>query len=207
MYPPSGGTAALFGRPLLELRAAELAGAGVARTFQNLALFPRLTVLENVLVGRHHLMRSGALAGGLRIGRVRREERAHRAAAQAALELVALDRQAGATVATLPYGVQKRVELARAVAMEPRLLMLDEPVAGLDETERAEMTATVRRLHAERALTVLLVEHDMGMVMRTADRVLVLDHGEVIALGTPAAVQRDERVIRAYLGEDVGAAA
>jgi branched-chain amino acid transport system ATP-binding protein len=207
VYAPTGGTLLLGGRGMTRMRPSDLAGAGVARTFQNLGLFPQLTVEENVLIGRHHLMRSGALAGGLRLRRVRREERRHRAAVAEALDFVGLAAVAKTTTRTLAYGVQKRVELARALAMEPRLLLLDEPVAGLHQDERTEVTELVLRVHRERDLTVLLVEHDMGMVMRTAQRVLVLDFGKVIALGSPAEVQRDERVIRAYLGEDVEVAA
>jgi branched-chain amino acid transport system ATP-binding protein len=193
------------GRDLLRVRPSRLAGIGIARSFQNLGVFPALTVLENVMVGRHHLMRAGALRGGL--GLSRREERWHRTAALDALELVDICRLADERVHTLPYGLQKRVEIARCLAMEPRVMLLDEPVAGMEAAERAEIADLVRTVHAERGLTVLLVEHDMGMVMKVAQRILVLDFGEPIAIGTPAEIQSDERVIRAYLGEELEVAA
>ncbi len=186
---------------VLSLRASQLAGIGVARTFQNLGLFAHLSVLENVLIGRHHLMRAGTVRAGLWLGLASREEREHRAKASEALEFVGITPLAAAPVQTLPYGLRKRVELARALAMEPRLLMLDEPVAGMSAAERSEMTELVRRLH-ERGLTMLLIEHDMGMVMQVAQRVMVMDFGRVIACGPPAEVQRNEHVIRAYLGQD-----
>jgi branched-chain amino acid transport system ATP-binding protein len=203
VHRPSSGAVRLAGEDLLALPARALASRGVARSFQNLGLFAHLSALENVLVGRHHLMRAGVLSGGVLLGRARREERSHRAAALGALAFVDAEPYAGTPVAMLPYGVQKRVELARCLAMEPQLLLLDEPVAGMDHGERAEITELIRRLHAERDLTVVLVEHDMGMVMRVAERVVVLDFGHVMAAGTPAEVQADERVIRAYLGEPV----
>jgi branched-chain amino acid transport system ATP-binding protein len=203
VYQPDAGTVRVDGRDLLRLRRDRLATAGVARSFQNLGVFPHLTALENVLVGRHHLMRSGLVRDGL--GLARREERRHRDAALEALDCVGLGDLAGTAVRLLPYGYRKRVELARCVAMEPRLLLLDEPVAGMNAAEREEIAQLVRRLHAERDLTVLLVEHDMGMVMAVADRILVLDFGVPIALGTPSEIQGDERVIRAYLGEDPSA--
>jgi branched-chain amino acid transport system ATP-binding protein len=201
-YIPTAGSARFDGADLLRLHISALAGAGVARTFQNLALFGELTALENVLIGRHHLMRSGTLRSGLWLGYARREERRHRAAAMEALEFTGIGHHAHVPIGTLPFGIQKRVEIARALAMEPKLMLLDEPVAGMSVGEREEITALVRRLHQERDLTLLLVEHDMGMVMGIAQRVLVLDFGRVIAIGTPAEVQRDERVIRAYLGEE-----
>jgi branched-chain amino acid transport system ATP-binding protein len=205
VYEPSAGTVSFDGRDFLRLAPRRLAGLGIARSFQNLGVFPALTVLENVMVGRHHLMRAGVVRGGL--GLSRGEERRHRAAALEALAFVELRRLAGAPVGALPYGLQKRVELARCLAMEPRVMLLDEPVAGMTTTERADITDLVARVHAERELTLLLVEHDMGMVMRVAERILVLDFGEPIALGTPAEIQRDERVIRAYLGEELEAVA
>jgi branched-chain amino acid transport system ATP-binding protein len=202
VYRPSAGGMWLDDRDLLSLRASQLAGIGVARTFQNLGLFAHLSVLENVLIGRHHLMRAGALRAGLWWGFAGREERRHRAQATQTLEFVGISHLAATPVQTLPYGLQKRVELARALTMEPRLLMLDEPVAGMGAGERSEMTELVRRVHG-RGMTVLLVEHDMGMVMEVAERVLVLDYGRVIACGAPAEVQRDEQVIRAYLGQEL----
>jgi len=202
VYQPSAGSLRFEGADLLQLRAWSLAGVGFARTFQNLGLFGELTVLENILIGRHHLMHSGTLRSGLRLGYARREERRHSVAAMEALEFAGIGRHAHTPTGTLPFGIQKHVEIARALAMEPKLMLLDEPVAGMSVAERDEITALVHRLHRERDLTLLLVEHDMGMVMRIAQRVLVLDFGRIIALGTPAEVQRDERVIRAYLGEE-----
>jgi branched-chain amino acid transport system ATP-binding protein len=203
VYQPTAGGVRFEGADLLALRASGLAGVGFARTFQNLGLFGDLTALDNVLIGRHHLMRSGALRSGLWLGYARREERRHRAAALEALAFTGLAGQADAPVRTLPFGVRKRIEIARALAMEPKLMLLDEPVAGMSVDEREEITALVRRLHSERELTLLLVEHDMNMVMRIAQRVLVLDFGQMIALGPPAEIQRDDRVIRAYLGEEL----
>jgi branched-chain amino acid transport system ATP-binding protein len=202
IYRPTHGRMRFRGRDLGELRVSQLAGAGIARTLQNLGLFPTLTVLDNVLIGRHHLMRSGPLRGGLWWGFARGEEQRHREA----LDFAGVARFAPARVGTLPYGVRKRVELARALAMEPVLLLLDEPVAGMSAAERQEVTALVRRMHRERGLAMVLVEHDMGMVMQVAERIMVLDFGRVIATGTPAEVQQNEAVIRAYLGEPLEAA-
>jgi branched-chain amino acid transport system ATP-binding protein len=202
-YVPTSGSVRFDGADLLGLHISALAGAGVARTFQNLGLFGELTALENVLIGRHHLMRAGTLRTGLWLGYARREQRLHRAAALEALDFAGIGHYAHVPVGILPFGIQKRVEIARALAMEPKLMLLDEPVAGMSAAEREEITALVRRLHDECDLTLLLVEHDMGMVMRIAQRVLVLDFGQIIAIGTPAEVQRDERVIRAYLGEEI----
>jgi branched-chain amino acid transport system ATP-binding protein len=203
VYRPDDGTVFLAGRDLLRARTDRLAGLGVARSFQNLGVYPHLTALENVLVGRHHLMRAGTLRCGLGLGR--REERRHRRSALDALAFVGLAGEADTEVQVLPYGHRKRVELARCLAMEPSLLLLDEPVAGMNAAERAEIAALIRRFRSEHELTILLVEHDMGMVMELADRVLVLDFGVPIALGTPAEIQSDARVIRAYLGEEVAA--
>jgi branched-chain amino acid transport system ATP-binding protein len=205
VYEPQSGSVRLAGEDLLARHRSELAGCGVARSFQNLGLVGELTALENVLIGRDHLMRCGALRGGL--GLARKEERAHRDAARRALATVGAQELAHRVLNTLPYGDRKRVELARCVAMEPKLMLLDEPVAGMSAAERGDMTALVRRLHRDEGLTLVLVEHDMGMVMRVADRVLVLDFGRPIATGTPAEVQHNERVIRAYLGEDLAVGA
>jgi branched-chain amino acid transport system ATP-binding protein len=203
VYEPQAGSVDLDGINLLDLRARWLAEFGVARSFQNLGVVGELTALENVLVGRDHLMRAGALRGGL--GLARREEREHRDAARRALRICGIDDLADQTVGTLPYGDRKRVELARCVATQPRLMLLDEPVAGMSAAERGAMTRLLARLHREEGMTILLVEHDMGVVMQVADRVLVLDFGRPIAIGTPAEIQSDERVIRAYLGEEIAA--
>jgi branched-chain amino acid transport system ATP-binding protein len=205
VYEPQAGSVRLAGQDLLALHRSELAACGVARSFQNLGLVGELTALENVLIGRDHLMRGGALRCGL--GLTRKEERAHRDIALRALAAVGARQLAQREVRTLPYGDRKRVELARCVAMEPHLMLLDEPVAGMSAAERDDMTALVQRLHREEGLTLVLVEHDMGMVMRVADRVLVLDFGRPIAIGTPAEIQQDERVIRAYLGEGLAVGA
>jgi branched-chain amino acid transport system ATP-binding protein len=204
VYEPSEGIVKLDGKDFLRLRAHQLAAQGIARSFQNLGVFPQLTVLENVMVGRHHLMKAGALRGGL--GLSRGEERRHRDAALAALGFVDIRRLAEVRVQTLPYGLQKRVELARCLAMEPRVMLLDEPVAGMDAGERADISDLIERAHAERDLTIVIVEHDMSMVMKVAQRILVLDFGKPIACGTPEQIQRDPRVIRAYLGEEPAAA-
>ena len=204
IYPPTEGTLRYFGTDLATLRPHHLAAAGVARTFQNLALFPALSVADNVLAGRTHLMRSGPVRAGLGLPGSRREERAHRDAVMDALAVAGLSEVAAQPVGALPYGVRKRVELARAIAMQPRLLLLDEPVAGLSRAERGEAAALIRDVRVRLALTVLLVEHDMGFVMSLADRVLVLDFGKVIACGDPVAIQANPDVINAYLGKPEG---
>ncbi|MGO9196896.1 MAG: ABC transporter ATP-binding protein [Acidimicrobiales bacterium] len=201
IYPPTAGRIRYLGNDMARLRPHDLAGLGIARTFQNLALFPELSVLENVLVGRTHLMRSGPVWVGVGLPSARREESLNRSAAMEALEFVGLADIASKPVATLPYGVRKRVELARVVTMEPKLLLLDEPVAGMSRTERTEITSLVRAVHERFSPTVVLVEHDMTVVMSLAERVLVLDFGRTIALGSPEEIQANPEVVRAYLGE------
>lgn len=201
VYNPTHGKIRCFGNDMAQTRPHHLATWGVARTFQNLGLFPHGTVLDNVLLGRGHLMRSGTVRAGLMLPGARREEREHRMAAAAAIDALELGRFAHQPIDVLPYGIQKRVEIARAVAMEPRLLLLDEPVAGMSTDERAEIVDLVRRLHSERAMAVVLVEHDMSVVMGLAQRVLVLDFGRPIAVGSPAEIQADRAVIKAYLGD------
>ena len=200
-YRPQAGTIRFAGRDITHLPTPRRAGLGVARTFQNLALFPGMTVLDNIKLGSHVHLRTGLLAAGVYLGRARREERRLQAAVEReVIEPLGIGDLLRLPAATLPFGRQKRVELARALAMRPRLLLLDEPVAGMNRAERREMVRLIRDLQRQRGATVLLVEHDMNVVMDISDQVIVLDFGRVIAAGTPAAVRADPAVISAYLG-------
>ena len=173
---------------------------GIGRTFQNIRLFQNMTALENVLVGMHTRLSARLLASIVRTPHVRREEQKARARARELLEYSGLKRKDEVIGRNLSYGDQRRLEVARALATEPRLLLLDEPTAGMNPQETAEFTAFVGRLRADRGLTVLLIEHDMRVVMGVSDRVTVLDYGEKIAEGTPGEIQKNDRVIEAYLG-------
>ncbi|MCB1919983.1 MAG: ABC transporter ATP-binding protein [Candidatus Competibacteraceae bacterium] len=198
-YQPSAGALCFNGYELRGLPPHHIAALGIARTFQNLQLFFNMTVLENVMVGCHLRAKTGLLAAALRLPRVRREERQLRAWAAEALELCELSDRAGQPAGALPYGLMKRVEIARALAAKPRLLLLDEPAAGLNDTETMALRDLIARIRAT-GVTVLLVEHHMPLVMSISDRLLVLDYGSVLAEGSPAEIQANPRVIAAYLG-------
>jgi len=200
IYTPQSGTITFDGAALLDLPPHRIAALGISRTFQNLALFPRMTILQNVLVGMHAQTRAGFVASALRLPSVDREEVRCRQTAMEVLDFLGLARQAEQLAAGLPFATLKRVELARALASHPRLVLLDEPAGGLNHDEVQELAGLIRRLRDERHLTVLLVEHHMGLVMQVSNRVVVLDFGRCIAHGTPAEVRRDEAVIQAYLG-------
>lgn len=202
LLSPDAGELRFRGRRLNGLRPFEVAALGIGRTFQNLQIFGNMTVLENVMVGRHAKTRAGFVAAALRLPRARGEEREVQARALHYLELVGLADRATEPAWALTFGHQRLLELARALATEPRLLLLDEPMAGLSAAEADGLAALIFSLRAA-GLSLCLVEHHMGLVMRVSDRILVLNYGEPIADGPPSAVQRDSAVIVAYLGEEL----
>jgi len=200
VYTPQNGAIMLRGEHFSRMSPRRAAEMGIARTFQNLALFKGMSVLDNIMTGRNLRMKSGLLAQALRLGPAEREEIAHREYVENIIDFLEIQAYRKVPVGRLPYGLQKRVDLGRALAMEPRLLLLDEPMAGMNIEEKQDMSRFILDVNDEFGTTIVLIEHDMGVVMDISDRVVVLDYGKKIGDGTPDEVRANEDVISAYLG-------
>jgi branched-chain amino acid transport system ATP-binding protein len=203
VYRPQEGRIVFKGEDIIGRKSYKIAQDGIARTFQNIELFGAMTVLDNLMLGRHHLMSTSWLAASVWVGKAQREEVENRRKVEEIIDFLEIEQYRRYPVALLPYGVQKRVELGRALAMEPDLLLLDEPVAGMNLEETEDTARFILDIKEELGVAMILVEHDMGLVMDIAERIMVLDFGRNIATGTPNVVQSDPEVIKAYLGEEL----
>jgi branched-chain amino acid transport system ATP-binding protein len=199
-YQPDTGSIRFEGKDITGTRPSRVAALGIARTFQNIALFAGMTVLDNIMLGRHVRMRAGILSSVVYWGLAQREEVAHRARVEELIEFLELEDLRKQPTSGLAYGLRKRVELGRALALDPKLLLLDEPMGGMNQEEKEDMARFILEVNREWGTTIILIEHDMGVVMDISERVAVLDHGRKIADGTPFEIQRHPEVIRAYLG-------
>ncbi len=204
-YRATGGDICFQGQSIRRLRPDRIAALGIARTFQNIEVFPHLTVTENILLGRYLQIRCGVWADAFWTGAVRREEVAHRLRVEEIVEFLEMEAIRDEPLAGLPYGLRKKVELARALAMEPKLLLLDEPFAGMNQAEKEDMVRYLIELNRLKRLTIFLIDHDMRAVMAISQRVVVLNYGTLVAAGTPAEIWANPLVAQAYLGEESGA--
>ena len=201
IYKPTRGNIFFEGEKITNLRPHKIARKGIARTFQNIALFRNMTVLDNLLLGRNLHLKAGVIRGGLFLGKALREELANREVVERVIDFLEIENVRKKLVGSLPFGIQRRVELGRALAMDPKLLLLDEPVSGMNMEETEDMARFILDINEEFGMTILLVEHDMGVVMDISDRILVINFGEKITEGKPEAVAKNPLVIKAYLGE------
>lgn len=202
LYRPTNGSIKFQGKEILTMKPYNRTGLGISRAFQNIALFAHMSVLDNLKLGRHILMKSGLIAGGLYWGSAQKEEVEHRRAVEEVIEFLEMEDIRNIPVGTLPYGRQKQVEVGRALALNPKIILLDEPMAGMNSTEKADMARYIIDMHEIKGMTVVLIEHDMGVIMDLSDHIAVLDFGKLIGFGTPEEIQNNPEVIKAYLGEE-----
>lgn len=202
LYKPSQGSIRYKGEELLTLKPYDRTSLGISRAFQNIALFEQMSVLDNLKLGRHSLMKSGPFSGGLYFGKAAKEEIEHRKEIEKVIDFMDLQDIRHTPVGTLPYGLQKRVEVGRALALGPELILLDEPMAGMNNVEKEMMARIILDMHETMDITVVLIEHDLGVVMNLSDTIAVLDFGKQIGFGTPEEIQKNPDVIKAYIGEE-----
>ncbi|WP_111439397.1 ABC transporter ATP-binding protein [Psychrobacillus insolitus] len=202
LYQPTTGSIRYKGKEIVNMKPYNRTKLGIARAFQNIALFAHMSVLDNLKLGRHTLMHSGPLSGGLYVGKASKEEIKHRRKVEEVIEFLELQDIRHTPVGTLPYGLQKRVEVGRALALGPELILLDEPMAGMNNSEKDLMARFILDMHEVMDTTVVLIEHDLGIVMNLSDHIAVLDFGKCIGFGTPDDIQKNQDVIKAYIGEE-----